>query len=490
MGRRTVLLPIVLASACRAAAPEAPALPAVVVAWPQGAATLVPDEAHEEFTLAVQRNLFDTLIETDGAVLRPALAESWTTPDDRTWVFRLRRGVKLHDGRVLDASQVAACLQWAWTRKATASTLPTVIAVEAPDPGTVVVRTQAPFALLPVRLAGLSIWARPKQADKPPVGTGPFRVERFTPGADAVLARFDDHWRGAPAIARLEFRAVPDVDERLRLLRRGEVQLVPDVPAERLPELTAAPGIRTLSRRGLRVVFLGFDATRPPFRDLRVRRAARAALDLERLVADALGGEAEPIAQIVAPEVFGHDDTLTPQPPDPAEARRLKDAAGPGKHLELEYPSGKYRAIDAVARRVAADLGAAGLPVYPRAEPWEEWDARRERRELRLFLMGWMAVGEATASFEFLFHTPAGELGEENAFGYSNAELDRLVEAAPLATDPAQRLLLLRQAAQRVHDDVPVVPLYRQSDLYATAAGLVFEPRADRVILGRELRFE
>ncbi len=490
MGRRALLAWCACLAACGGATPPAESTASVVVAWPQGATTLSPDDNLEEFTIGLQRNLYDTLIDSDGSALRPGLAESWATPDDHTWIFRLRRGVRLHDGRSLDASHVVACLQWAWTRQASASALPAVVSAEATDERTVLVRTQAPFATLAVRVAGVAIWAPPLRKGGAPVGSGPYRVVRFTPGGDAVLEAFEDHWRGAPSVRRLEFRSVPRVEERLRLLKKGEVQLVPDVPAGELASLARQPGLKTLARRGLRVVFLGMDQGASPFRDVAIRRAVRAAIDRPALVADALGGQAEAVAQIVAPEVFGHDSTLQALAADAEAARPLRAIGQRAPVLDLDFPTGKYRAIEAVAQRVAADLTAAGLPVRPRPRHWKEWDAARDRRELRLFLMGWMAVNDATASFEFLFHSPAGAFGVENVFGYANPEVDRLIEEAPQLLDASQRLEILYRVARRVHDDVPLVPLYRQLDLYATAANLRFEPRPDRVILGHALAID
>lgn len=177
--------------------------------------------------------------------------------------------------------------------------LTAVQGVEAPDPRTVVVRTRFPFAALPNRLAGVPIWVKPLREGDHPVGTGPYRVKRWTPRGDTVLEAFAGHRGGAPAVKLIEFRVVPSVEERLALLRRGIVHLVVDVPSEALPAMRAS-GLQVLSEKGLRVLYLGMDSAREanpdiegmrnPLRDVRVRRAVGHAIDRQGLVRGPLGG--------------------------------------------------------------------------------------------------------------------------------------------------------------------------------------------------------
>jgi peptide/nickel transport system substrate-binding protein len=467
----------------------------VVVAYPAAVATLDAHASSDEFTLLVLRNVFESLVSFDsGGGLRPQLAESWHTPDDTTWVFQLRPGVRLHDGRVLTPEDVARCLERA--RSAPASRrqgeLVAVRSVEAQGPRTLVIRTHRPFSALPNRLASVALWAEPLAGGDSPAGTGPYRVREWRPPETTILEAFPGHRDGAPPVRVLEFRAVLDPKQRLALLQRGEVQLLVDVSAADLRALAASPGIRTATRRGLRVVYLAMDCQREPFSNVRVRRALALAVDRERIVRGPLEGQAEVADQIVAPEVFGAAPSLFTRPHDSAGAKRLLAEAGraSGFSVTLDYPVGKYRAIDAVVEALVGDLGRVGIRARPRPLESGAFFASMEANRLPLYLMGWMATsGDASISYEQLLHTPRAGFGQQNGGHYSNPEVDRLLEEAATRAAPEERRPLLYRVASLVQLDAPVIPLYRQADLYAYSADLEFEPRDDRAIDGAALRW-
>ncbi|HEX6737247.1 MAG TPA: ABC transporter substrate-binding protein [Vicinamibacteria bacterium] len=486
---------------CRAAAP---APDRVVIVYPVGPASLDPDAAGEEFAISILGNVYEPLVDLDRALaVRPGLASSWYTRDDHTWVFGLRPGLRLHDGRPLTAQDVARSLERSRTDPASRrqGELTAVERVEAEDARTVLVRTRFPFAAIPNRLATVPISVPAAAANDPPLGTGPYRVRSWTPKADVELEAWNGYRDGPPAVHTLVFRAVGKVEHRVDLLRRGQAHLMVDVPSESLAELRTA-GLRTPSQKGLRVLSLVMDTARErspdvstprnPFRDVRVRRALALALDRPALVAEALGGEAEVVDQIVAPSVFGAFEDLKRLPFDPAESRRLMGAAGyaAGFTVTLDYMPGRYPGIDPLVRLLRAQLEAVGIRLTPR--PWEthEFFARTARRETAFHLLGWMSTsGDAGATYDFLVHSPGGGYGTQNAGGYANPEADRLIEAAAHQLDPAERLKILHAVAERIQADLPLIPLYRQTDLYAVAPDLEFEPRVDRRIRGTQLRF-
>lgn len=464
---------------------------AVVVAIPAGLQSLYPHTQHEEYALSVLANVYDSLVD-QAADLRlvPGLAQSWETPADDTWVFRLRQGVRLHDGRPLDAPLVAAALTRALGApdSRTAAEGHLVRSIEATEPFTLVVKTARPLAS--PAFATSFLWV---DCADGPCGTGPYRVESWTPGGDVRLSAFDPHWRGAPAVRHLRFAVMPAAAARVAALRDGRAHLALDPPAEDLPALRADPALRTASRPGLRVIFLGLrvapqDGADEPLADLRLRRAVSLAIDRNALVKDALGGEAEVANQLVSPEVFGYAESLPALAHDPGAARALVAEAGAaGLRLDLHYAADKYRGIAAVAARVARDLGTAGLTVTTHAWPPAEFSARHARGEFRLWLRGWMTVRHAGLSYDYLLRTRAGVLGGENVGGYSDPTVDEALEASEGLQDDRLRRRHLSYAAHRAYDALPYVPLYRQNDLYAVSRSVEFRPRLDRRVIGREL---
>ena len=489
---------LALGGACRGA----PATHRLVIALPIGPDSLVPNASEEEFARAVLENVYEPLVEIDSNLsLRPCLAESWHNPDDLTWIFHLRDAVRLHDGRLLDARMVAASLEKARAISEPEGELSRVAEITAADARTLRFRTRAPFAALPSRLSSVLVSADPLRPGERAVGTGPYRLQSWTPGASTVLEAFPAYRLGRPPIDVVEFQVVPDARERIRRLREGRVHLIVDVSPEEMAGLVSAPGIRTVSYGGLRALFLVMDCAREsnprvsgptnPFRDARVRRALALAIDADDLVRRALGGYGERVNQLPTPKEFGYDPGLPRRSVDRAEARRLLAAAGRprGFSAELDYMPGKYLAMEAVVRALAAELLEIGIRVDLRPAPPDVFLKRIQARDTALYVIGWLNdTASAEITYESMLHTPGGGLGIDNGGGYSNPELDRLIESASRSLNPGARALLLKRAAAIVYEDVPLVPLYRQADLYAYASRLAFEPRLDRRMRLAQLR--
>jgi peptide/nickel transport system substrate-binding protein len=470
---------------------------------PIGPASLVPNAANDGFTLSGVANVYETLVDLDPHLrIRPALAEAWQTADDLTWTFRLRRGVRLHDGRLLEAADVAESLRWARDDPASKrqAELAPVESIEAPDDRTVVLRTHRPYPGLPLRLCLVTVAAR--GPDGQPVGTGPYRVVSWTPSGDLVLEAFPGY-RNPPAIPRVEYRVIPRTADQVQALREGRVQVLVELPVAEMRSLAGAPGVRTVARDGLRVLFLGMDAARRvsphvpeatnPLRDRRVRRAVAQALDRRALVDGPLGGLAEVVDQIASPLELGGDRAGLPSWGfDPGAARRLLAEAGWSRGFEVvfDFMPTRYRASRAVVDEIVRMLAAVGIRAVRRENTPAEFMGRLEREDTALYLLGWSSdTGDPGLSYEYLLHSRSAGLGLDNGGGYSSPEVDRLIRDASARGGPEERAGVLRRLAEIVHEDAAVVPLYRQSDLYAAAADLEFEPRLDGRVRGAEFRW-
>jgi peptide/nickel transport system substrate-binding protein len=488
---RRRLTTLALLAALGAGCQRAPALERIAVAVPYGPQDLWAHRSADEVSNSVLRSAYEPLVDLSADLrLEPALAESWHNPDDLTWEFRLRPGVRLHDGTTLTAAHVAAYFNRILgdpdTQRSPGHLLAVVQAVGA---DTVQLRTRRPVGWLPSQLARLLVAVETPNSPIP-LGTGPYRVTSWTPGGAVELVAVDGHRGGAPAMPRVAFVPVPDPAEAVRRLRAGEVHLVSEPDGQAWHALRSEPGLRTIERPSLRVLFLGLNSLpstrRPELRDVRVRRALRRALDPRALLAPIDPAPGVPFRELVPPELVGAHGDLAVEPPDPEAAQGLLAAAGAtGLAMELDWEDRRYAGIESVATGVIEQLARAGVRVTPRPR---EPGSRLDRDRTELFLLGWLhSSGDAAASYEYLLHSPAGQ-GRGGLSTYSNPEVDRLLAeiAKPIPGEARQRLL--REVAERIHEDVALIPLYRTFDRYAFDARLDFSPRLDRRIRGQDLR--
>lgn len=449
---------------------------------------LDPTLAAEAATQSALANVYDSLVAFDSEMrLQPALATSWTTPDDHSWVFNLRPGVRFHDGSPLTAADARDGLLRARNDVASRlkGRLASIESVTAEGTSTLRVRTVRPDPLLLTRLAYILI------APRPPLGTGAYAVERWEPGRVLQLRAFGDHWRGRPAIARVDFVPLPSAEERIGALRRREVELLRSVPRHLAGEVQALRGFRLLARAGLVVNFLWFDSRPGPgnaFADPRVRRAVALAVDRRRLVAD-VGGRSEPLFQLVPQGVFGHVEDPPIVGNDPAEARRLLAEAGHPGGLDVVLVTGPGASTEPLLTSLGRMLGAAGLRVKPEVREWPRMISDWAGMRIPFFVAGWrFETGEASSFLRDCLATPDPATGGAGCNpGYANPALDKVLAQIDDAPGDNLRRDGYKELAALAAREMPLVPLFRAEDLYAAVEGVRFSPRLDGRVLASEV---
>jgi peptide/nickel transport system substrate-binding protein len=295
---------------------------------------------------------------------------------------------------------------------------------------------------------------------------------------------------------------VPDAAARMRAVVEGQVDLATDVPPDSVPDLKRRRGIQVLEAPGLREMFLGFDvahavsphvqAPANPFRDRRVREAVSLAVDRQRLVQVVFKGHGDPATQVVPRSAFGFDPARPLPARDVARARALLAEAGypQGFAVTLHHPSGVYVADDATASFVADALSEIGVRVTRQPLAKQPFFDALTRHEPALYLMTWNCLSnDSQEVLSFLLHSadPEHGYGTENAGGYANPALDRVIEQADQAMYPITRLELLRQAEDIALDDFAWVPLAVPSTIYALREPFRWVPRPDRRIAVEEI---
>jgi oligopeptide transport system substrate-binding protein len=459
---------------------------------PQGLDPLGADSVYESLPI---RQIFDGLVATDaGLDIVPALAATWTiSRDSRTYLFRLREGVRFHDGRALTARDVAFTFERALraddpgnlsrpylsviegAEDYAARRAETLVGVTAVDARTVRIDLARPYPCFLEVLAmdGLRVvpehvlQAVPVQVfDRSPVGTGPFRVVLWDEGR-LVLERNGDYWAEPAWIDRVELMFPPDDGrpDTVRLLQ-GEVDVaeVRDGDLERL----TGPETRILRFQELSVAFLGLLTRTPPLDDERVRQAIAHAIDRDALVADAPLLRRKAVG-ILPPGLPGYSPDLKALPHDPQRARELLALAGkPGGRglppIDL-YTSGSSAAATRVLEGIRQDLAEVGIRLEVHIVPWGEMSRRIQQQTAPAFMLGWVAdLADPDAFLRALFQSDV----ISNLFAFEDEEADRLLDRGAREMHPVKRVHLYREAERRILQLAPLVPLYHSSGLLAT----------------------
>jgi peptide/nickel transport system substrate-binding protein len=457
-------------------------------------------------------HVFDALTRVDeNARLVPGLAQSWRAVDATTWEFKLRQGVKFHDGTELTAEDVLFSID----RPASIANSPgpyttftrPIVAKEAVDRYTVRLKTAAPYAMVPYDLNSIFIVSKgaasgATQAEfdsgKAMIGTGPYRYAGFKRGDRVELARHAGYWDEKPAWDRVTLRVLPNDAGRVAALLAGELEAIEAVPTADAKRLARNPAYRIEQKVSWRTLFLTLDQSREqapgvtdkagkplpgnPFKDSRVRLALARAINRAAIVDRIMDGFAIPAGNLVAPPVFGHVAALEPEPHDPDGARKLLAEAGyaDGFSLVLAAPNNRYANDEQVAQAVAQMFARIGISTRVEAMPAATYFPRARNLEFGVALLGWGSFSGdlALRSLVMTFDADRG-LGTWNWGRYSSASLDALVLKALATVDERRREEVARAAMTVAMRDLAVIALHHQIATWAMRKDLAYTPRTD-----------
>ncbi|MBR0645785.1 ABC transporter substrate-binding protein [Plastoroseomonas hellenica] len=473
---------------------------------------------------SLSMHLFDRLVERDArAQPYPGLATEWRAIEPTVWEFKLRPGVKWHDGRDFTADDVAFTIE----RTPNVPNSPggfggfvrAIRRVEIVDPLTIRFHTAAPHPLLPTELASVAIISRHAagnattedyNAGRAAVGTGPYRLVSYANGDRTELARNDAYWGQRQPWARVSYRIMANDGARSAALLAGDVDVIDQVPSTDLERLGRDQRVVLSRIQGLRVIYLQADFSRSanvpfvtdnagqplarnPFQDVRVRRALSTAINRQALAERVMEGTAAPTGQWLPEGTFGYNPEVAPPRFDPEGARRLLAEAGfpQGFRMTLHSPNDRYPNDAKTAQAVAQMWTRIGVQTQVDALPWASFAQRSSRQEFAMRLLGWGSVtGEASYMLVNVLGTFDREArtGASNMGRYSNPQLDALTARAASTLDDGQRAALLREGVQMAMDDVGLIPLFQLVNIWAHRRTIAFDSRMDERTLAMSAR--
>jgi peptide/nickel transport system substrate-binding protein len=489
------LIALVLALAVVVAAPVAVlAAPEgqVVIAQGGDPSTLDPHMHAENFTFAVVHNVFDHLVRRfvrQGQLAHePGLATSWTNVNPTTWEFKLRPGVKFHNGEEFNADAVKFSIErvlnpdqkarWRWA-------FADIDRVDVLDSLTVRIVTKVPFPTLITNLAFCMPIVPPKyvreQGDTviatKPVGTGPFKFVRWRKDESLVLEANESYWRGAPKIKTLIFRPIPDESTRVAALSTGEIDIARGVPPSLVKQIADNPRTRVARVPSALNIHVILDTLKDgPLRDKRVRQAINYGVDKDAIIKSILEGNGGAVGGPLTPVMFGFAADVKPYPYDPERARRLLAEAGfaQGISLTLNSPNGRYLKDKEVNEAIAGQLAKIGVRLQVATHEWGSYVSKWPDNLVPMYMIGWAGTWDADG---IMF--PLLRSGQRFS-RWSNPDFDAIIDKARGTLDQGERGKLYRQATQLAHDEAPWLFLFHGMDIYGVSRAVAdWEPTSD-----------
>ena len=499
MRRLTALLPVAIALALLWSAPARAQSRGkeIVVGFGAEPRTMLAVTIVDWTTNNMLEHIYDRLLDRDAKTFKPKpmLAESWRIVNDTTWEFKLRKGVKFHNGEPFTAQSVKATIEYALdpatkSHYAAAAYWSLVKEVQVVDDFTVRFVTKQPWPNLVDSAASTNSLMMPAKALKElgpqklaekPIGTGPFRFVEWKRDERLVLERNPDYWQGPADVSRVTFRFIPEFSARMAALLSGEIDIMKDVPPHAVEAIEKSGRATLRATVSSRINYLALVNLKPgPMQDLRVRRAMSHAVDVDELIKQVLKGRASRMCGPLAPANVDYAPAECYKY-DPARAQALFKDAGvdPAKlQLTLDTPSGRYPLDKDVSLAIAAQLQRLGIKANVVVNEWgTHLDKIKNRNTGDMFFLGWGPALYGQATMHPLF------LADQTYSSYGNNKtIDDKIARAQMLLDPRARAEAYAELQRLVHDEAPWVFLWQQHDIYGVAQSVEWTPRADEKV--------
>jgi ABC-type transport system substrate-binding protein len=457
--------------------------------------TFDPGKIQDVDTMDLIQNVFEGLVAYgENNTIEPRIAESYSTPDNgKTWIFKIRHGVRFHNGRGVTADDFVWSLDRNCSKELASPTardyLSDITGVEdrlsgksehisgvtAVDPFTLKIELDQPRPYFLGKLTYPCAFALCREAvgkgaidsTAQAIGSGPFKFESYVPQQQVNLVAFKDYYAGAPSVGRVERPIIKDPATRLNKFRVGDLDML-TLDRGAIEGVQQDPRLKAELQFQMRpaVFYIGLNQLQfPPLQNPKVRRALAMAIDKTRLTHDLLNGMPEAHG-LVSPGVIGYREKYKGLPYNPVGARaELASAGYPGgagfPPIELAYREGAGDAqlcCEAVQQSLKQNLG---ITVTVRTMEWGAMLQARNENKLQLYFLSWYADYLDPQNFlSFLFCSDA----KLNHDGYKNAEFDELCKQADSIVDEPKRIALYNRAEDIAVLDGARIPLYYQKD--------------------------
>jgi peptide/nickel transport system substrate-binding protein len=473
--------------------PDANTLVMIIESSPANLDPRVGTDAQSE---RIDELIFDPLVRRDEHFnMVPGVAESWDSPNPRTYIFHLHTDIHFHDGRPLTSRDVK------WTldsvRDGSLITLKTttyklIERVDAPDPSTLIIHLSEPDGTLLYNLSegafGIVPYGSDKQFSRNPIGSGPFRFVSQDPDTEVVLQRNDRYWGQHAQVERVRLTIVPDATTRALELRKGSADISPagSLTADMVGTLRQYRSLQIEKQPGTVLAYLAFNLRDPILKDVSVRQALAYGIDRGAMLHYLFGDQGRLADSVLPPQHWAYSGDVAHYPYDPANANAMLDAAGyargkDGIRFHLTMKTSTEEATRLMAAVLQQQLKSVGIALDIRSFEFATFYADVTKGAFQLYSLRWIGGNEDPDIFYYAFHSSSFPPKHANRSYYVNPEMDRLIEAGRSTQDQEKRKQIYAQVQQILARDLPYIDLWyfdnvvvhsaRVRNLHINAAG-------------------
>lgn len=466
------------------------------------ALTLDPHAQNEGPTHTIRHQMYEPLIIRDvTGAFEAALATEWAPSEDNpnAWVFKLREGVKFHDGSDFTAEDVVFSFERAKQPNSDMKELiGSITEVRAVDDYTIEMVTDGPNPILPSNLTNLFImdkgWAEANDtvnvqdfeggeitfATTNANGTGPYVLQSREPDVKTVMTRNEDYWgrdQFPMQVSEIVYTPIQNAATRVAAMLSGEVNFLQDMPVQDIARVNDADGLVVKQAPQNRVIFFGMNQGADdieadnidganPLADVRVRKAMSMAINRDAIRQVVMRGQSIPAGMIAPPFVNGWTEEMDAESTTDIEGAKalLAEAGyGDGFSIRLDCPNDRYINDEAICQAAVGMLGQIGITVNLDAKPKAQHFPLITDSKTDFYMLGWgVPTYDSEYIFNFLVHGRESDIGTWNGTGFDNDELDAKIKSLASNVDLDARNADIASIWRVVQDEALYIPIHHQ----------------------------